>query len=162
MGRTNHAKIRLGSVFLVWSQPTEVVDQAVRPDLHGCFSIGLREEYRKTGREDGTCPNIPNDRSRYISHTAHAAACRTRHRSHQTARLTRPASSGRTRLGEETGSVRRHGRRRHAYEADHTDHGDHSDMNATVNPPTTVITRPLLVGTLRSSPPSDGVSPTGL
>jgi len=121
-----------------------------------------RVRFRTTGREDGTCPNRHNDRSRYIIHAAHAAACRTRHRSHQTARLTRPASSGRTRLGEETGSVRRHGRRRHAYEADHTDHGDHPDMNATVNPPTTVITRPPLVGTLRSSPPSDGVSPTGL
>ena len=121
-----------------------------------------RVRFWTTGREGGTCPNIENDRIRYIIHTAHAAACRTRHRSHQTARLTRPDSPGHTRLGEETGSVRRHGRRRHAYEADRTDHGDHPDVTAAVNPPTTVITRPLLVSALRSSPPSDGVSPTGL
>ena len=140
---------------------TSMADLHIPAKSLSLFYTG-RVRFWTTGREDGTCPNIENDCTRYIIHTAHAAACRTRHRSHQTARLTRPASSAHARLGEETGSVRRHGRRRHAYRADHTDHGDHPDVTAAVNPPTTVITRPLLVGASRSSPPSDGVSPTGL
>jgi len=121
-----------------------------------------RVRFRTTGRADGTCPNIPNDCSRYIIHTAHAAMCRNRHTSHQTAFLTQQASSGPARPGEETGSVGRRGRRRHAHEAGRADHGDHPDVTAAVNPPTAVITRPPLVGASRSSPPPDGVSPTGL